>query len=157
MNKINFLTIKKYKVTLPFFLYDFNKIRRQYLNLKKFLPKNFHIFYSVKANPNIQILKILKNLNSGAEISSSNELKNVLKVGFSRKKIIFVSPGKADEELKFALKNKIYLIIVESLEEIKRINKIATKLKIKQNILIRINPVYFDPKSDAMFSMIKVL
>jgi len=147
-------TIKKHKLELPFFLYDFKKISQQYLSLKKFFPKNIHIFYFAKANPNAQILKAYKSLGSGVEVSSFNELKNVLEIGFSPKNVILVGPGKTNDVLKLALKKRIYLIIAESTTEIKRIDKIAGKQKIKQDILIRVNPLDFDSKSNSKFSMV---
>ncbi len=141
--------IKKYKLQPPFFIYKKSIIEKQFLKLKNNLPKNFEIFYSIKANPNIHVLKTLKKLNANAEISSGGELSSALKAGFVSNKIIFTGPGKTNEELKKAIKAKINLIIVESLNEIRRIEKIACKLKLKQNILLRINPSSYIKQSKA--------
>jgi len=132
--------IKKHKLKPPFFVYKSSIIKRQFLKLKNSLPCNFVIFYSAKANPNIHILGMLKKLGANVEISSSGELQSVLNTGFNQKQIIFTGPGKTNEELKHALTQRIYLIVVESLNELERIEKIACKLKMKQNILLRINP-----------------
>jgi len=134
--------IKKHKLKPPFFIYDASLIKKQFLKLKSSLPKNFSIFYSVKANPNINILKIFKKLGTGAEISSGGELSIVLKVGFLPKEIVFTGPGKTEEDLKYALTKKIRLIVVESRNEIDKIEKIARRLNIKQDLLIRINPSF---------------
>ncbi len=142
--------IKKYKLKPPFFIYKKSVIEKQFLKLRKFLPKNFEIFYSVKSNPNIHVLKIFKNLGAKAEISSGGELKTVLKAGFCSNDVIFTGPGKTNEELESTLKNKIRLIIVESLNEIERIEKIAKKLKVKQNLLLRINPSFCIDQSQTM-------
>lgn len=134
--------IKKHKLKPPFFIYDASLIKKQFLKLKSSLPKNFSIFYSVKANPNINILKIFNKLGTGAEISSGGELSIVLKVGFLPKEVIFTGPGKTEEDLKYALIKKIRLIIVESRNEIDKIERIARGLNIKQDLLIRINPSF---------------
>lgn len=140
---INLNLVKKNKLRLPFFIYKESIIEKRFLKLKRSLPKNFKIFYSVKANPNIHILRIIKKLGANVEISSGGELSLVLKVGFSPEQIVFTGPGKTDEELKRALTKRIYLIIVESLNELIRIEKIAHGLNIKQKILLRVNPIFF--------------
>lgn len=149
---INLKLIKKYKLSPPFYLYNKEVIEKKFLGLKNILPKNFEVFYSVKANPNIYILKIFKKLNSGVEISSAGELSTVLKADFSSNNIIFTSSGKTKEELKYAINKRVYLIVVESLNEIKKIEQIASK-RYKQNILIRINPLFSIRPSSSMFPM----
>lgn len=150
---VNLNFIKKNNLQLPFFIYDSRIIKRQFLKLNNYLPRNFRLFYSVKANPNIAILKILRLLGANAEISSAGELSRVIKAGFSPDQIIFTGPGKTDEELESALKRRIHLVVVESINEIERINKIAQRLKITQNILIRINPFFMVEEYSSMFSM----
>ena len=145
--------IKKCNLRPPFFMYDGRIMKRQFLKLKSSLPQNFRIFYSVKSNPNIHILKIFQKLGAGAEISSGGELLTVLKAGFSPSRIIFTSPGKTNEELKRAVRKRIYLIIAESINEIERTEKIAQKLKVKQNILLRINPSFSIHLRSALFPM----
>lgn len=153
MGAISLNLIKKYNLRLPFFLYDSDVIKKQFLELKKFLPSNFQVFYSVKANPNTHILNIFKKLGAGVEISSAGELLVVFKAGFSRNKIIFTGPGKTDEELKMALGKKIYLIIAESIRETERIEKFCQRLNTKQNLLLRINPSFSIHQSFSMFPM----
>jgi len=144
--------IKKHKLKPPFFIYDVSLIKKQFLKLKSSLPKNFSIFYSVKANPNINILKIFKKLGTGVEISSGGELSLVLKAGFLPKEIIFTGPGKTEEDLKYALTKRIRLIIVESGNEIDKIERIARGLNIKQDLLIRINPS-FSMRDNSLVAM----
>jgi diaminopimelate decarboxylase len=123
----------------PFFIYDFSKIKKQFAKLNKALPSNINIFYSVKTNPSLAILKFIRRLGLGAEITSAGELLAVQEVGFPSEKIIFTGPGKTNEELEKAIRSGIYLIIAESLKEMERIERISQNLKKNQNILIRIN------------------
>ncbi|MEZ4689000.1 MAG: hypothetical protein R3A12_02010 [Ignavibacteria bacterium] len=51
-------------------------------------------------------------------------------------------PGKTEEELKFAISEKILSINVESFQELELINTIAKQTDIKQDILVRINPPF---------------
>ena len=94
--------------------------------------------FSVKANSNIQILKILKSLGSGADVVSGGELLKVLKSGIRPNKIVFSGVGKTDDELRLAIKKKILLINVESENEAILINKISGQMKRKTSIGIRL-------------------
>lgn len=122
----------------PFYLYSQKNIEYAYANLKEKL--NSEIFYSVKANSNQSILKILKNCGSGADVVSAGELERVIEAGFHPKKIIFEGVGKSENDIRYAINENIRLINVESLNEIKLINKIGNDLNKTIDIGIRLNP-----------------
>ncbi|HEC91847.1 MAG TPA: diaminopimelate decarboxylase, partial [Candidatus Atribacteria bacterium] len=94
-----------------------------------------------KANPNLAICKILFSLGAGAEVSSLGELKTALKVGFEPNNILFVGPGKTEEEILYAVNNGIYALVAESVEEIQLIENTAEKLGKQVNVLLRINTI----------------
>lgn len=137
--KITYKQILTKKDFLPFYVYDYETIKGQILKLKKYLPSNVKVFYSVKANPNIAILRIMKNFGLSAEIVSLGEFAAAQKVGFKAKEILFAGSTKSDEELLVAVKKKIGLISVESESEIERLNKIAKRIAKKADILLRFN------------------
>ncbi|EPR11842.1 type III PLP-dependent enzyme [Ruminiclostridium papyrosolvens] len=124
----------------PVYAYDTEKIISQYKLLKNSLPKEFGIFYSMKANPLMGICQLFKKLGSCIETASSGELHTALSSGFSPDKIIFTSPGKTYEELKYAVETGIYNINIESLEEAEVINEIAAEKGRVVDISVRINP-----------------
>ena len=101
----------KYKS--PFYLYSNKNIvenyKSFYKNFKKIDPL---ICFSVKANSNIQILKILKSIGSGADVVSGGELLKVLKSGIKPNKIVFSGVGKSEDEIRLAIKKGILLINV---------------------------------------------
>ena len=138
------LEIKRFilRSVRPFFIYDLEKIREKFEKLRKALPENFQIYYSMKANSNINIVKFLYTLGCGIEIASGGELKTAVSVGVTPEKIIFAGPGKSNEEIFQAIKYGIKLINVESLNELFRVNKIAGDLDRVQNVNIRINPQF---------------
>lgn len=147
---------KKYRT--PFYLYSEKALRSNYLEfhegaLKAGLKKPL-ICFALKSNPNLELLKILANLGSGADIVSGGELKRALKAGIDPQKIVFSGVGKTEEEIKFALKtskNGIYSFNVESLEELELINHCAKKLKRTARICFRLNPVV-QPKTHKYIS-----
>lgn len=130
----------------PFYLYSGKLIENKYLEVKEKFP-DFDIFYSFKANPNLRICKLLCDLGAGAEVSSINELKLALKIGFDRDNIIFVGPGKSDEEISASIENKIYAVVAESSYELMLIEKIARSKKLHINVLLRLNTLENPPNS----------
>jgi len=129
------------KYQSPFYLYSNSNIvenyRSFYNNFKKINPL---VCFSVKANSNIQILKILKKIGSGADVVSGGELLKALKSGIKPNKIVFSGVGKTEEELRLAIRKNILLINVESENEAILINKIAGQMRRKTSIGIRLNP-----------------
>ncbi len=129
------------KFSSPFYLYSEGSIVENYkLFLNNFKRSNPLICFSVKANSNIHILKVLKKMGSGADVVSGGELLKVIKSGIKPNKIVFSGVGKTEDEIKLAIRKNILLINVESENEAILINKIAGKLKKRTAIGIRLNP-----------------
>ena len=129
------------KLSTPFYLYSESNIIENFKsfsnNFKKTKPL---ICFSVKANSNIQILKVLKKMGSGADVVSGGELLKVIKSGIKPNKIVFSGVGKTEDEIRLAIKKNILLINVESENEAILINKISSQLKKRVAIGIRLNP-----------------
>ncbi len=129
------------KLSTPFYLYSEGNIIENYKSFSNnFKKSNPLICFSVKANSNIQILKVLKKRGSGADVVSGGELLKAIKSGIKPNKIVFSGVGKTEEEIRMAIKKNILLINVESENEAILINKIAGKLKKRTAIGIRLNP-----------------
>ncbi len=140
IEKVNSLSLAK-KINTPFYCYSFERLKN---NINKF-KNNFKginplICFSVKSNNNINILKIIKSFGLGADVVSKGELLRVLKSGIKPQKIVFSGVGKTLDEINFAVQKKILLINSESENEVRVIEKIAKKRKIKVNIGLRLNP-----------------
>ena len=131
---------KKYES--PLYLYNLNKVDRQFTKLEEYLPRNFKVLYTLKANSNLTICHQLAKQGCGADISSTGELKAALKAGFLPQNIVFTGPGKTNPELTAALEAGIDLIVLESVNEACRLNHLAQQLGKQQNVLLRINPLY---------------
>ena len=129
------------KLSTPFYLYSEGNIIENYKSfLNNFKKSKPLICFSVKANSNIEILKVLKKMGSGADVVSGGELLKAIKSGIKPNKIVFSGVGKTEEEIRLAIKKNILLINVESESEALLINKIAGKLKKKTAIGVRLNP-----------------
>ena len=96
--------------------------------------------YSVKANSNLSLLKLIASQGMGFDVVSKGELHRAIKAGANTKKIVYSGVGKTKEEIAYALNNKILCFNVESEEELVAINSQASLMKLKADISIRINP-----------------
>ncbi|MEZ4853920.1 diaminopimelate decarboxylase [Flavobacterium sp.] len=85
----------------PIYVYDAEKIERQYQRLTTAFAKveQFKIHYAVKALSNMNILKVLKNLGSGLDTVSIEEVKLGLHAGFSPQEIMYTPNGVSLEEI----------------------------------------------------------
>ena len=137
--KRNFIKNCAKKYGSPLYLYDLNKIDSSYKNLKNSIPKNSKILYSIKANPNKEIIKKFKNLKCEFEVSSIGEVKKVLECGVNSKNIFLTGPAKSHSDLNFAVKKNIGTLSIESFNEINSLKKILGKQKQKIDLVLRIN------------------
>lgn len=121
-------------------IFDLDKLDERVERLKRLFPKNTIHTSAVKANPLTRILTYLSNEDMGAEVASSGELYLAIKSGVPVNKIVFDSPAKTFDELRFAISKGIH-INVDSFEELDRIDEIINKgYGSDSRIGMRINP-----------------
>lgn len=130
------INIHNYKT--PFYYYDESVIHSQIAKLKNVLPSKSILCYSLKANSNRYIINSMVNKGLKLEISTIGEFLKCKEYNKCNN-IILTGPCKTYNDLLYIMKNNIYSIHLESLEELMLIDEIAKRLKIKQNIAIRIN------------------
>lgn len=99
------------------------------------------ICYSVKANSNLSVLRLLGKLGCGFDVVSGGELARVLRADSrAASKTVFSGAGKARAEIEAALRARILLFNVESASELRLLASCAAKLKRKARIAFRVNP-----------------
>ena len=107
------------RVGTPVYVYSASLIRAQYHALADALRDVPHrICYSVKANGNLAVLKVLKALGAGADIVSLGELRRALLTGFQPSSIVFSGVGKTRQELDEAVRAGVGTINIESSNEL---------------------------------------
>ena len=124
----------------PLYLYDMNNIGSHLKELQDAIMDKATVYYSMKANPLLGICQYMKEKGSGVEVASKGEMFIALQAGFQPENIIFTSPGKTVEEIRYAIDNKIKLINIESLEEAQLINQEAKAQNFIMPIAVRVNP-----------------
>jgi diaminopimelate decarboxylase len=129
------------EIGTPAFVYNADVIRARYRALDSALaPLPHRICFALKANSNLAVLRILRELGAGVDIVSSGELARALAAGFSPDKVVFSGVGKTAAELEMAVRARIGHLNVESREELELLGQIALALKTRVQVGIRVNP-----------------
>jgi len=99
------------------------------------------VCYSVKANSNLSILRLLARKGCGFDVVSGGELERVL-IADRRAagKVVFSGVGKTREELTAALRAGILLFNVESESELSALAECAARLHKAAPVALRVNP-----------------
>jgi len=88
-------------------LHHLNQIQQAFADV------NPVICYSVKANSNLGILKVMNDAGSSFDVVSGGELFRVKQAGADTSRVVFAGVGKTDEEIRFALENDVLMFNVE--------------------------------------------
>src|SRR5579872_840996 len=126
----------------PLYVYSASTIRERVHAFDHAFRKFPHtVCYSVKANSNLSILRLLARIGCGFDVVSGGELERVLRVGRSAaKKVVFSGVGKTPDEMRATLKADILLFNVESESELFALADCAARAKKKARIALRVNP-----------------
>lgn len=125
----------------PLYAYDADLIRRAYRALAAALGGFAAIHYSIKANPNPEVVKVLLAEGAGVEIASAGEYRAARAAGADPARILFAGPGKRRAELEEVVAGGIGEIHLESLEEIAALEAVAADAGRRVAVALRINPV----------------
>lgn len=127
------------KYGTPCYIYNLKFMINQWGKLKSILPFGADLCYSLKANPNEEIIKTLNSIGSHFEVASVNEIITSLKVGVKSEHIYYVAPAKSLCDIEKAIDFKIKAIVVDSSQELKKIMKFCKDKNKTQNIMFRLN------------------
>lgn len=125
----------------PLYLYDLDRLERQWRELRRELPRRVAIHYALKANSNPRLCHFLRELGAGAECASEGELRRALAAGFAPGAILLIGPAKSAALLAFAVRAGVGTVILESVAEARRLEKAAARLGRRQPVLLRIHPL----------------
>ncbi len=126
-------------VGTPAYVYSQSAIEERYRRLAQALD-DASICYSVKANSNLAILRLMQGLGAGFDIVSGGELERVMLAGGDPGRVIFSGVGKSVAEIDFAIKAGIGCFNVESVQELDRLEARARLLSRVAPVSVRVNP-----------------
>jgi diaminopimelate decarboxylase len=129
------------RIGTPSYVYSGAAITDAYRAMDRAFGKLPHtICYSLKANSNLSILRLLAKLGSGFDIVSGGELYCLRRAGVPAGRVVFSGVGKSREEIREALRAGIRLFNVESEAELDVLAAEASRQGRRAPAAIRVNP-----------------
>ncbi len=128
-------------VGTPCYVYSAAVVRRQYRRVAAaFAGAPFRIHYSVKANSNLALLRLLRAEGAGVDVVSGGELYRAHEAGFGRGEIVMGGVGKTARELAEALAAGVLFVNVESEGELLLLDAVARERGVVAPVSLRVNP-----------------
>lgn len=126
----------------PLYVYSATTIRERLASFQSAFRGVPHtICYSVKANSNLNILRLLAKRGCGFDVVSGGELTRVQAANPAAvRKVVFSGVGKTREEIAAALEARILLFNAESESELQILAESAARLKTVARVALRVNP-----------------
>lgn len=125
----------------PLYVYSAGVIRDRYRRLSAaFAALRPRLYYAVKANANLSLLKLLKDEGAGFDVVSGGELARALAAGADPARVVFAGVGKTEAELTEALAARIGWFNAESADELARLNALASAAGRRPRVALRLNP-----------------
>ena len=147
------------KYGTPLYLFDENKIREHCQTYVKAMKNAFGEsalpLYASKAASFKQMYRIIMEEGMGTDLVSSGELYTAASVGFPLEKAYFHSNNKTDADIAYAIDEGVGRFVVDNVEELDAIDRIALEKGVKQKVLLRLTPG-IDPHTYAAVATGKV-
>ena len=132
------------KYGTPLYLMDENKIRehvRTYKNaMQEYMPKGSCPEFASKAFSCKQIYRIMAEEGIHIDAVSCGEIYTAKSVDFPMENCFFHGTNKTDADIDFAMENGVGFFVIDNLEEIEAINRIAKEKGLVQKALLRVTP-----------------
>ena len=128
----------------PLYVYDretiVDRARSFRVGLAGAYPGRSTVCYASKAYSAPWLLRLLASEGIGLDVVSGGELHVAMSVGFPSERIYLHGNNKSDEELEAALDVGIGRVVVDNLDEIALLGRMASKRGVRQPVLVRVSP-----------------
>ncbi|CAN5171925.1 diaminopimelate decarboxylase [soil metagenome] len=124
----------------PAYVYAEDDIRaraREYVRAFRELTSDFEVIYASKAAPITAIYRLLAEEGLAVDVASGGELATAIAAGCDPARIYLHGNNKTEVELRLAVTKGVGYVVVDSLAEIERLDRIADS---PQDVLIRVTP-----------------
>jgi diaminopimelate decarboxylase len=121
----------------PVYVYDANKIKEQYERMTSSFPGvKLKIYYACKALTNVNVLRLLKQMGSGCDCVSIQEVELALMAGFDPQDILYTPNGVSIQELEKAVNKGVKI----NIDNISILEQFGDKYGDTVPVCVRINP-----------------
>ena len=102
--------------------------------------RDFDVLFASKAFPCTAVYQLLAEEGLACDVASGGELFLALRGGFDPARIYFHGNAKSVSEIRDALEAGVGHIVIDSLHELDRLERVSAELGRRQEVLIRITP-----------------
>ena len=129
------------EVGTPAYVYSHATLTRHFRIFDEAFAEIPHLIcFAMKANANLAVLKLFSDLGGGLDVVSGGELFRGTRAGVPAGRIVYAGVGKSRDEIAYALKSDILMFNVESGQELRLIDEVASGMGVKARVAIRVNP-----------------
>ncbi|MGI8506310.1 MAG: diaminopimelate decarboxylase, partial [Solirubrobacteraceae bacterium] len=102
--------------------------------------RDFDVLFASKAFPCTAVYRTLAEEGLACDVASGGELALALQAGFDPGRTYLHGNAKSAVELREALRAGVGHVVLDSLHELERLERIATEMEHRQEVLIRVTP-----------------
>ncbi|TFG79143.1 MAG: type III PLP-dependent enzyme, partial [Spirochaetales bacterium] len=118
----------------PCLILDLDIVRIKYEELREKLPFST-IYYAVKANPNDEVVSLLRDMGSNFDIATRYELDQLLRLGISPDRMSLGNTIKKEKDIAYFYEKGVRLFATDSFEDVDKLARAAPKAKVFFRIL----------------------
>jgi diaminopimelate decarboxylase len=129
----------------PLFVIDENDFKSRVIGWKNALDSNFgasagEVYYASKSFISVEVAKWIAQAGIGIDVCTGGELAVALAAKFPADRIEVHGNNKSEEEIRVAIEVGVAKIVVDSMQEIERVDRLAKAANKVQKVLLRITP-----------------
>jgi diaminopimelate decarboxylase len=129
----------------PLFVIDENDFKSRIMGWKTALHSNFgssagEVYYASKSFVSVEVAKWISEAGIGIDVCTGGELAVALAANFPANRIEVHGNNKSEEEIRTAIEVGVAKIVIDSMQEIERVDQLAKAANKVQKVLLRITP-----------------
>jgi diaminopimelate decarboxylase len=129
----------------PLFVIDETDFKSRIMGWKSALNSNFgnsagEVYYASKSFVSVEVAKWIAEAGIGIDVCTGGELAVALAANFPADRIEVHGNNKSEEEIRSAIEVGVAKIVIDSMQEIERVDHIAKAANKVQKVLLRITP-----------------
>ena len=129
----------------PLFVIDETDFKSRIMGWKSALNSNFgnsagEVYYASKSFVSVEVAKWISEAGIGIDVCTGGELAVALAANFPADRIEVHGNNKSEEEIRAAIEVGVAKIVIDSMQEIERVDRIAKTANKVQKVLLRITP-----------------
>jgi diaminopimelate decarboxylase len=119
---------------------DLRRRARMFLGEVSARHRDFDVLFASKAFPCTAVNRVLAEEGLACDVASGGELELALRGGFDPSRIYFHGNAKSTSELREALAAGVGHVVLDSIDDLDRLERVATAISARQEVLLRVTP-----------------